>query len=112
MTADGIAFQFLWPNAVEWNQSAVGFTLYFASAFALLFTTSLLNLKVRHPRLFGLLVAVFIFRTLFLLVSVFLVKEWFTFRFVEIIPLTAAFYATLFCFIKGYKPARLLVVGY
>jgi hypothetical protein len=112
MSADGVAFQYLWPRAVEWNQRAVGFTLYFASTFALLFTASLLNLRKRHPKLLRLLVGIFIFRTLFLWMSVFFVKEWFTFRFVEIVPFVAAFYTTVYCLLKGYRPARLLVVAY
>ncbi len=112
MSADGIAFQYLWPRAVEWNQRAVGFTLYLASTFAFLFTASLLNLRKRHPELLRLLIGIFVFRTIFLLVSVFFVKEWFTFRFVEIIPFVAAFYTTIYCLFKGYQPARLLVVAY
>jgi len=112
MSADGIAFQYVWPHAVEWNQYAVGFTLYLASTFALLFTASLLNLSKRHPKLLKVLAGIFIFRTLFLLVSVFFVKEWFTFRFAEIIPFVALFGTTLFCLLKGYQPARLLVVAY
>lgn len=112
MSADGIAYQYLWPEAVEWNQYAAGLMLYLASTFALFFASSLLNLREEHPRLFSLLVGVFIFRTVFLVLSVTAAEEWFRFRFIEVIPFGAAFYAGIYRLSKGYRPARFLVVGY
>ena len=112
MSADGIAYQYLWPNAVEWNQYAAGFMLYFASTAALFFASSLLNLKKQYPKLFYLLTAAFIFRTVFLLMSLSIAEEWFRFRFIEVIPFGAAFYAGIYCLLKGYRPARFMVVGY
>ena len=112
MSADGIAYQYLWPNAVEWNQYAAGFMLYFASTFALFFAASLLNLRKQYPKLLTLLAAAFIFRTVFLLMSLTIAEEWFRFRFIEIIPFGAAFYAGIYCLLKGYRPARFMVVGY
>ena len=93
MSADGIAYQYLWPAAVEWNQYAAGFMLYCASTFTLIFAASILNLKKQFPKLFNLLVAAFTFRTIFLIMSLSLTEEWFRFRFIEIIPFAAAFYA-------------------
>lgn len=112
MSADGIAFQYLWPSAVAWNQYAAGFMLYCASTFALVFAASILNLKTQFPKLFRLLVAAFAFRTIFLILSLTVAEEWFRLRFVEIIPFGAAFYAAIYCLVKGYRPARFIVVGY
>lgn len=112
MSADGIAYQYLWPDAVEWNQYAAGFMLYFASTFALFFAGSLLNIRKQYPKLLALLAAAFIFRTLFFVISLTLAEEWFRFRFIEIIPFGAAFYAGIYCLLKGYRPARFMVVGY
>ena len=112
MSADGIAYQYLWPRAVEWNQYAAGFMLYFASTFALFFAASILNLREGYPRLFRLLGAAFIFRTVFLVASLTVAPEWFRFRFIEVIPFSAAFYAGIYCLLKGYRPARFMVVGY
>lgn len=112
MSADGIAYQYLWPAAVEWNQRAAGFMLYFASTFALFFAASLLNLRNQYPKLLYLLGGAFVFRTLFLLASLTVAEEWFRFRFIEIIPFGAAFFAGIYCLAKGYRPARFLVVGY
>ena len=112
MSADGIGFQYLWPNAVLWNQYAAGFTLYIASSSALFFAASVLNLRKDYPGLFKLLMGTFIFRTIFLLLSIFIVKEWFSFRFIEIIPFAAAFYSAVYRWLNGYSAARFLVVGY
>lgn len=112
MSADGIAFQYLWPSATVWNQYAPGFALYGASTAALFFAVSVLNLRKDNRGLYGMIVGVFIFRTIFLLVSIFVVREWFSFRFIEIIPFVAAFYAGVYRWVKGYPAARFLVVGY
>jgi two-component system, sensor histidine kinase LadS len=112
MSADGIGFQYLWPHSVLWNQYAAGFTLYIASSSALFFAASVLNLRKDHPGLFKLLIGTFIFRTLFLLASIFVVEEWFSFRFIEIIPFAVAFYSAVYRWLKGYSAARFLVAGY
>lgn len=112
MSADGIAFQYLWPAAVEWNQYSAGFMLYLASTSALFFASSILNLRKDHPALMRLLVAVFIFRTVFLVISLTVAQEWFRFRFIEVIPFGVAFYAGIVCLLKRYRPARFMVVGY
>lgn len=112
MSADGIAFQYLWPNAMQWNQYATGFALYMASTASLFFAGSLLNLRRQYPRLRALLFGAFAFRTAFLALSLTVAPSWFYFRFIEVVPLGAAFFAGIYCLIKGYRPARFMVVGY
>lgn len=112
MSADGIAFQYLWPTAVNWNQYSVGFMLYFGSTFALIFAASLLNLRKQYPALLKLLVTAWLFRTAFLVLSLTVAEEWFRLRFIEVVPLAAAFFAAIYCLCKGYRPARFVVVGY
>jgi two-component system, sensor histidine kinase LadS len=112
MSADGIAYQYLWPTSVEWNQYAAGFMLFLASTCALFFASSLLNLRKRYPWLLYLLGTAFILRTIFLVISVTVAEEWFRFRFIEVVPFGAAFYAAIYCLMKGYRPARFMVVGY
>jgi hypothetical protein len=112
MSADGIAFQYIWPRAITWNQYAPGIALYLASTFALFFAASVLNLRKETPRLFKLILGAFVFRTIFLLISVFVVREWFAVRFIEIVPFAVAFYAAAYRWGKGYSAARFLVIGY
>ncbi|MBT1687467.1 7TM diverse intracellular signaling domain-containing protein [Dawidia soli] len=112
MSADGIAFQYLWPRAITWNQYAPGIALYLASTFALFFAASVLNLRKEVPPLFKLILGAFAFRTIFLLVSLFIVHDWFAVRFIEIVPFAVAFYAGVHRWAKGYSAARFLVIGY
>lgn len=112
MSADGIAYQYLWPNAIEWNQYAPGLMLYLASTTALLFASAVLNLRRQYPSLMRLLIAAFVFRTAFLILSLTVAPELFRFRIIEVIPFGAAFYAAIYCLLKNYRPARFLVVGY
>jgi hypothetical protein len=112
MSADGIGFQYLWPNNVAWNEYAAGFTLFFASSSALFFAASVLNLRQDEPRLFTLFAGTFVFRTIFLLASVFFVKSWFSFRFIEIIPFAVTFFSAAYRWARGYPAARFLVIGY
>ncbi|MCD9019371.1 7TM diverse intracellular signaling domain-containing protein [Parachryseolinea silvisoli] len=112
MSADGIAFQYIWPRAITWNQYAPGIALYLASTFALFFAASVLTLRREAPGLFKLILGAFVFRTIFLFVSLFVVREWFAVRFIEIVPFAAAFYAAAYRWAKGYSAARFLVIGY
>lgn len=112
MSADGIAFQYLWPEAVGWNQYATGFSLYLASTAALFFAASLLNVRTKYPVLLKLLAGAWFFRTAFLVFSLTLFPEWFNVRFIEVIPFGAAFFSGIYCLVKGYRPARFMVVGY
>lgn len=112
MSADGIAYQYLWPREIVWNQYAAGLMLYFASTAALFFASALLNLKNTYRKIWYVLVCAFVFRTTFLGISLTLLDEWFRFRFIEAVPLGAVFFAGIYCLRKGYRPARFLVVGY
>ncbi len=112
MSADGIAYQYLWPNATSWNQYSTGFALYLASTASLVFAGSLLNLRREHPRLRTLLISAFLFRTIYLALSLTVAPHWFYNRFIEVVPLGAAFFAGLYCLAKGYRPARFMVVGH
>jgi two-component system, sensor histidine kinase LadS len=112
MSADGIGFQYLWPHNVVWNQYAAGFTLFFASSSALFFAASVLNLRQDEPKLFMLFAGTFVFRTVFLLVSIFFIKSWFSVRFIEIIPFAVTFFSAAYRWARGYSAARFLVIGY
>lgn len=113
MSADGIAFQYLWSQAPEFNYYAPTLFLYLATTAALVFSSSLLNLRAKYRSLFNLFIAVFAVRTLFLIMSFTMMPEWVRFRFIEVVPFLAIFYASARCyFSKRYQPARFLVIAY
>ena len=112
MSSDGIAYQYLWPNAPDWNQIAYAFFLYATSIFALLFTRELLFVKAKAPKLNQLIIGVILVRSLFFLYCLLFDQELFSYKFLEFIPLTVAFFTGIYIFKKGYQPARFFVLGY
>src|SRR6202012_5722389 len=112
MCADGIAYQYMWPNSPVWNQYAYGVALFFASIFGMLFTRSLLYVKVKAPKLNTLIWWVIALRTLFFILCLTVNNYWFNYRIIEIVPLLIACYTGYYVLSKGYWPARFFVVGY
>jgi hypothetical protein len=112
MSADGIAYQYLWPNSPHWNSYAPGIALYLASCLSLLFTISLLSVWVNKRSLFHLAMGSIAFRTVFLAISLTLYKDWFAFKGIEIVPLGTALFIGLSCLKQGFRYARFIVVGY
>ncbi|GHN00552.1 hypothetical protein WSM22_20410 [Cytophagales bacterium WSM2-2] len=113
MSADGIGFQYLWPEWPAFNYYAPNLFLYCASTAAMIFSSSLLNLRKSNDWLFKIFIGVFLFRTAFLIVSLTIVPQWFNFRFIEMLPFLSIYYASIRSyFFTKYTPARFLVGAY
>ncbi|WP_104384494.1 7TM diverse intracellular signaling domain-containing protein [Sphingobacterium sp. HMA12] len=112
MSSDGIAFQYLWPENPWFNQYATAVFVCCVSVFALLFTKSLLHVKQKEPRLNKLLNAVIILRILFFVYCLCFNQNWFIYKFVEIVPLSVAFFSGIWLWRKKYRPARYFVLAY
>jgi len=112
MSSDGIAFQYLWPANPWINQYAIAFFVCCVSVFALLFTKSLLQVKQREPKLNHILNIVIVLRILFFVYCLLFQQTWFIFKFVEVIPLSIAFFTGIWLWKKKYRPARYFVLGY
>ncbi len=111
MCADGIAYQYLWPNAVEWNQQAVGHALFFASVCMMLFTINLLNLRTQAAILYRIMIGMITARTLFFGICL-IDNAFFSFRVIEFGPILTSLYCGIRMLYKGYRPARFLVIGH
>nr|WP_213488515.1 7TM diverse intracellular signaling domain-containing protein [Mucilaginibacter sp. Bleaf8] len=112
MCTDGIAFQFLWPQAPHWNAYAYGIALYCVSLFALVFTKTLLQVKQRNKLLYQIINYTIAARTLYFLVCLFANNSLFTFRSIELLPLSVAFVTGIIIWKQGFKPARFFVLAY
>lgn len=113
MSADGIAFQYLWPGSPGLNYYAPGIFLYLATTTALVFSGSLLNLRRNDRKVYRLFVYAFALRTVFLLMSLVINPELFRYRFIEIVPFAVIYYASFRSyFAQRYSPARFLVAAY
>lgn len=112
MSYDGIGFQYLWQNHPEWNDYAVGVTLYLVIVTGLIFTRRFLNTRANSPRYDRALKWMIVARSLFFLVELLLYPELLTFRNIEIIPLSLIFYVSVQVWRRGYRPARFFVIAY
>jgi ribosomal protein L37E len=112
MCVDGIAYQYLWPHAPEWNQYAYGIALYGVSIFALQFTRTLLYTHKKAPGLDRFIILVMVLRTVFFGVCFVVDTNWFSYKFIELVPLAVAFYTGIYIYGQGYHPARFFVLGY
>lgn len=112
MSYDGIGFQYLWPKHPEWNDYAVGVTLYLVIVTSLIFTRRFLNTKANSPRYDRMLTWMIMARSVFFLIELFWMPQLLTFRNVEIIPLSLIFYVSVQVWRRGYRPARFFVIAY
>jgi two-component system, sensor histidine kinase LadS len=112
MSYDGIGFQYLWPNHPEWNNYAVGITLYSVILWGLIFTRRFLSTRGNAPRLDKLLFGMIIARSLFFVLELFFFPQLLTFRNIEIIPLSLIFFTAITVWRGGYRPARFFVIAY
>jgi len=112
LCTDGIAYQYIWPNSPHWNEYAFGVALCCLSVFTLLFTSSLLHVNVKAPKLHRLINTVIIARLTFFFICLVFNKQWFNYKLIEFIPLIIAYTTGIVILRKGYRPARFFVIGY
>lgn len=112
MCVDGIAYQYLWPGWSAWNQIAHGVALFSVIFWSIVFSRKFLNVTARAPRLARIIDITLVLRSLLFLYALLFDNELFQQRNIEIIPLSIIFYASIYVWIRGYKPARFFVVAY
>lgn len=112
LSLDGVGFQYIWFNYPQWNDYVVGTSLYFVILWALIFTRSFLNTRINSPALDQALKWVIIFRSIIFVVEFSFFPELFTFRNLEIVPLSLIFLTGIKVWYDGYRPARFFVIAY
>jgi hypothetical protein len=112
MSLDGIGFQYLWPNHPEWNDLAVGITLYSLIVWALIFTQIFLSTRANAPKLDKALKWMIAIRTVQFIVTFIFFPKLFSYKNLEILPLSLIFYTGIVVWYEGYRPARFFVIAY
>lgn len=112
MAEDGIAFQYLWPMAPQWNQIAAGVAIYSLIIWALIFTKKFLHTRINAPFLNKLLLCIVFLRSAVFLYALLFNNHWLDYRSIEIVPVTLIFYTSIYVWLKGYQPARFVVIAY
>ncbi|MBL7857687.1 MAG: transposase [Cyclobacteriaceae bacterium] len=112
LSLDGIGFQYLWPNHPEWNDYAVGITIYSVILWGLIFTRRFLSTRGNAPRFDLALKWMIVARTVFFVLELFFLQYLLTYRNIEIIPLSLIFVSGIYVWYRGYRPARFFVIAY
>ena len=112
MSLDGIGFQYIWPNHPEWNDLAVGITLYSLILWALIFTRIFLSTRANVPKLDKALKWMIAIRTVQFIITYIFFPKLFSYKNLEILPLSLIFYTGIIVWYEGYRPARFFVIAY
>lgn len=112
LSLDGIGFQYIWPHHPEWNDSMVGIALYLLIIWALVFTRRFLSTKANASILDKFLKWMIVGRTALFLFTLFFYQSLFSYRNLEIIPLSLVFFTGIVVWYQGYRPARFFVIAY
>jgi two-component system, sensor histidine kinase LadS len=112
MSLDGIGFQYIWPSHPEWNDIAVGITLYSLILCALIFTRLFLSTRANAPKLDKALKWMIVIRTIQFIITFIFFPKLFSYKNLEILPLSLIFYTGIIVWYEGYRPARFFVIAY
>lgn len=112
MSVDGISFQYLWPQHPEYNQIAKGISSYFVVAWAILFSITFLNTKVRSPRIHKTLWSILILKSILFLIGLFWNNRLFEINYYDVIPTFFIFFSSIYIWSKGYQVVRFFVIAY
>ncbi len=112
MSYDGIGFQYVWPNHPEFNDWAIGVSLYLLIFWSLVFTRRFLSARANAPELDQALKVMIVLRSAWFVVSLLVYPKLLSFRTLEIIPLSLIFYTSITVWRGGYRPARFFVMAY
>jgi len=112
MSLDGIGFQYIWPSYPEWNDIAVGITLYSLILCALIFTRLFLSTKALAPKLDKALKWMIVIRSIQFVVTFLFFPTLFSYKNLEVLPLSLIFYTGIIVWYEGYRPARFFVIAY
>jgi two-component system, sensor histidine kinase LadS len=112
ISLDGIGFQYLWPGHPEWNEYAVGISLYGLIFWSLIFTRRFLRTKAQVPYIDRMFRWMIVARSVWFIVALLFFPKLLPYRTLEIIPLSLIFYAGIVVWRRGYRPARFFVLAY
>ncbi len=106
ISLNGTGFQYLWPNAIWWNNITVPFFIFMSYTSAILFTISILETKKHLPRYHNFLKALIPFGCMGMLVSIFagysLAIKLAT---LSCLTLPVMIIAGILVMLQGYRPA-------
>lgn len=111
MVMDGTGFQYLWFDFPQLNSYAYTIFLTLTVIWMILYIKTFLNISEKMPFVNKILNSYLVFRLGFFIVGLFYspVRE---ITYLELFPFAIMYFAAIYSFKKGYKPARYLVLSF
>jgi two-component system, sensor histidine kinase LadS len=109
--ADGVAFQYLWPNHPEWNNAAYGVALYSVILWSMVFAKMFLHTS-EYPVVNKIINYTIAIRTLIFIIAFFFYQQLFEYRWIEFMPLSVALFSGMYVYKRGFKAARFFALAY
>lgn len=113
-TMNGLAFEYLWPENSSWGNRAVPFFVSIALLLLLVFSKSFLQVKHSFPKINRIFLVLIGFDVVFCVLALFC-RYSLTVRtntMLAFISVSYIFLCSVFCFLKGYQPARFMIFAW
>ncbi|MBU9713603.1 ATP-binding protein [Evansella tamaricis] len=109
----GLSYQYLWPDAVWWNNRSIVFFMCLANISGLVFAKVFLDMKRFTPRIDKLMAPIIIFNLLLIVLLYFSYPLALYIVMVSLLFFVALVIITAFlCYRQGYRPARFFLLGW
>ncbi|MDQ0299324.1 signal transduction histidine kinase [Salibacterium salarium] len=113
LTLNGLAFQFLWPESMWWNNRAIVFFIAASQGLALLFVKSFLNTKVHTPKMNKFFSVFAVIQLIILMILMVSYENALNLAIGSSVLLVISVLMTAgLCWKRGYRPARYFFVGW
>ncbi|MCS6823603.1 MAG: transposase [Cytophagaceae bacterium] len=113
MTEDGLGFQFLWsdyPHLIPFIEYKLVPSLLMLTF--VMYSITFLDLKKNFPRERKILIYTVAGYFVYFIFTLTFIPSLSDLKFVYVIPFVVTYGIAVYCFKKGYKPARFFIVGY
>lgn len=111
---NGFAFQYLWPDATQWNDQSIVVLLSLATTFGTWFNTRFMRLAQHMPKL-AVMVNVMLVLTAITATAAFWLPYYLAIRITianAMVTIVSIMFAASTLWARGFKPARLLVLSW
>lgn len=111
LSQDGMGFHFIWPSAQFLNDYAYLLSVYFMTAFLLLYTDAFLNLRTYYPLFSKIFYIYLIIRTFILFINFFFFPEIRHILYIDLLPFIMAYYCSYVSYRNQYPLSIYFLIG-
>ncbi|ABG60702.1 sensor histidine kinase [Cytophaga hutchinsonii] len=112
LTNDGLGFQYIWPNHINFNAEAQSLAIALFSTTALMYTTAFLNVKIESTKYCLVIRVTAAVRFLLFLIGLLFYRPLLYFYQLDLLILIFIFYTSIVFYKKDFKAARFFILAY